>query len=400
MRFIDRWLGVPLTMAVSVLAFFTNLWQRDCEKPENVLLIKLSEMGSTVCAEPALRAIEKASGQIPHIVVFKENSTVFSILEQSYENRLFTIRSDSFINLVWDTFRFLFWAHAKGFDGVVDFELFSCYSALLAFFSGASRRVGFHCVSDEGLYRGDLFNRRVVYSNKLHISENYLNLADALLAPVLEGLYQKEALLPGRLLVTKKELSAADIEAVNSLLLNCFDQRENEERTLVVVNVNASELLPQRRWPVSRFTQLIGRLLELDKKIHIVLTGSRSEREGLQQIVSEVSSQRCAEIAGKISLIELLALLDKASAFVSNDSGPGHFASKSAVSTLVLFGPETPALYRPLGEHIKVLYADIECSPCVSAAEMKKCDCINNVCMQSITVEQVFEEVKSMLSKR
>ena len=45
---------------------------------------------------------------------------------------------------------------------------------------------------------------------------------------------------------------------------------------------------------------------------------------------------------------EFLALLQHADVFVSNDSGPVHFASGYRTPTVALFGPETPVLYRPL----------------------------------------------------
>jgi hypothetical protein len=65
----------------------------------------------------------------------------------------------------------------------------------------------------------------------------------------------------------------------------------------------------------------------------------------------------------------------------------------------VLFGPETPDLYRPLGNS-KVIYAGLACSPCVSATNHRKSACIDNVCMRAISVEQVLRAVNQVLSVR
>jgi len=77
---------------------------------------------------------------------------------------------------------------------------------------------------------------------------------------------------------------------------------------------------------------------------------------------------------------------------VTNDSGPGHFSSVTNLRTVVLFGPETPALYGSLGKSIPIT-AQLACSPCVSAANHRKTPCSDNACMRAITVEQVMEKM-------
>jgi len=83
---------------------------------------------------------------------------------------------------------------------------------------------------------------------------------------------------------------------------------------------------------------------------------------------------------------------------VTNDSGPSHFAAASGLKTIVLFGPETPKLYQPLGSS-RAIYAGIACSPCVSASNHRKTACTDNVCMQMISVDQVFAAVTEELSR-
>jgi ADP-heptose:LPS heptosyltransferase len=77
---------------------------------------------------------------------------------------------------------------------------------------------------------------------------------------------------------------------------------------------------------------------------------------------------------------------------LTNDSGPSHFSSVTGLHTVVLFGPETPALYGSLGKSIPIT-AQLACSPCVSAANHRKTPCSDNACMRAITVEQVLQKM-------
>jgi ADP-heptose:LPS heptosyltransferase len=78
---------------------------------------------------------------------------------------------------------------------------------------------------------------------------------------------------------------------------------------------------------------------------------------------------------------------------VTNDSGPAHFASLLRLPTVVLFGPETPRLYSPLGDTHKDIYAEFACSPCVSVYNGKQSPCTENRCLKSIAVAEVLSEV-------
>jgi len=84
---------------------------------------------------------------------------------------------------------------------------------------------------------------------------------------------------------------------------------------------------------------------------------------------------------------------------VTNDSGPAHFAAASGLPTIVLFGPETPNLYRPLGNSIAI-YAGLACSPCVNVSNHRKSACGDNICMSAISVDQVFKAANAYLTTR
>ena len=59
-------------------------------------------------------------------------------------------------------------------------EFFSRASAILAFLTGARRRVGLHRFTAEGPYRGDLLTHRVQHNPYLHVAASYYQLIEAL----------------------------------------------------------------------------------------------------------------------------------------------------------------------------------------------------------------------------
>jgi ADP-heptose:LPS heptosyltransferase len=64
--------------------------------------------------------------------------------------------------------------------------------------------------------------------------------------------------------------------------------------------------------------------------------------------------------AGATFLLRLRDLVrpheERRALMVSNDSGPAHFVAAAGLPTIVLFGPETPKLYQPLGNS-RAIYA-------------------------------------------
>jgi ADP-heptose:LPS heptosyltransferase len=289
-----------------------------------------------------------------------------------------------------DLVRFLRWSRQLHFEGSIDFEPCSRFSVLLGFLAGARLRSGY---THEGAYRGRLLTHPVPYRSDRHMSENCLALAAELLPgaelPSLNGAEQawRERLpLAG---------DSGGRERVRALLAIRFGDRA-ETASLLLLNPNAGDLLPQRRWPLPRYVQLVKLLLERYPEICIGFIGSPDEVATVQELTTAVGSPRCASLAGTLSIAELPALYAHCCLLVSNDSGPAHIASLTATPTVVMFGPETPLLYRPLGK-ARPLYAALPCSPCVKAVTQRRCNCADNLCMQAISVDSVLAEVAAIL---
>jgi ADP-heptose:LPS heptosyltransferase len=124
----------------------------------------------------------------------------------------------------------------------------------------------------------------------------------------------------------------------------------------------------------------------------VLITGDPREREEARQLKEEVDNDRCVNFAGNVSFAQLPPLYSVCEFMVTNDSGPGHFAAVTDMPTFVIFGPETPALYGSLGKSTPI-FAGLACSPCVSASNHRKTACKDNVCLQVIHPEKVFNTI-------
>ena len=123
------------------------------------------------------------------------------------------------------------------------------------------------------------------------------------------------------------------------------------------------------------------------------------ENQTAEDLRLRIGHARAVNFAGKSTLADLPLLYSVSAVMVSNDSGPAHFASVTDMPTIVLFGPETPALYAPLGR-VTAITAGLACSPCVSAANHRKTACTDPVCMTAILPERVLETVATILDAK
>ena len=97
---------------------------------------------------------------------------------------------------------------------------------------------------------------------------------------------------------------------------------------------------------------------------------------------------------------QLIVAYSMAEVLVTNDSGPAHFATVTLIDVVTLFGPETPELFAARSPRNHVVWRRPACSPCVSALNNRVSHCRDNVCMQHIDVEEVYQSVCAILAQR
>jgi ADP-heptose:LPS heptosyltransferase len=399
MRKVDYFAGIPLCVLATLLVGLMSLFfKRRTQRPCKVLFIELSEMGSAILADPAMRKMQRAGNAELYFLIFKCNAASLHLLNTVPDANVFTIREDGLLNLAVDSLRCLFWARQHRIDTVIDLELFSRYSALLTGLSGAVNRIGFHSFHSEGLYRGAMLTHRVAYNSHLHIAKNFIALVNAALADREELPFSKTRVDDREIGLAHAEVSENAIAAMHDRIRNEYPLYDEKRHRIVLINPNASDLLPQRRWMPEYFVAVMRGLLADDENLLVLITGAPTERQEAEQLQQQVSHQRCVNFAGRQQLEELPALYRIAEIMLTNDSGPGHFSAVTDLRTFVLFGPESPHLYGSLGNSTPI-YAGLACSPCVSAANHRKTPCADNVCLQVIKPDRVLEQLRATLKK-
>jgi len=403
MRAIDHWVGVPLCAIASPLVALMdgvkNIFGRSPETPKKLLFIELSEMGSAILVDPAMRNAQARGAEI-FFLIFKSNRASLTLLNTVKPENIFTIDSSSLGGLIKDTLRFLIIARHHRIDTVIDLELFSRFTALLTGLCGARRRVGYHIFHGEGLWRGFMLTRKVHYNPHIHITKNFLSLIHAAFAKQIEVPFSKIQISDSEVRLEQAVINPVVLEKVRERIEKLAKEFGIEythgKNRLILINPNASDLLPQRRWAQQRFSELIQGIQQQYPNDLILITGSPAEFAYVEKVRVVANIKNALNFAGQVSFGELPPLYTLSDVMVTNDSGPGHFSAVTPLRTVVLFGPETPALYGSIGNSIPIT-ANLACSPCVSAANHRKTPCQDNVCMQAITVAQVLDKVSIQL---
>lgn len=396
MRAVDYWIGIPLCFLCTLVVRLLGQ-PKGSDKPRRVLFIELSEMGSTVIANPALEKAKRELGAEIFFLIFERNADSLRLLPTVEEKNIITIRETGLITLALDSLRFLRWVRKAKIDTVVDMELFSRYSGLLTGLSGAHRRVGFHRFHGEGLYRGEMLTHRVNYNGHIHMAKNFICMVNALLASKPEVPYSKTYVPDEEIRVPLQAVSEADKETVRGLVRQVYPEYRPGYHRIVLINPNSSELLPQRRWERDNFSVLAAMVVREWEDVLVLITGSPAEREEAMQMQEKVGHPRFRSFAGMHRLMAITALYNISNVLVTNDSGPAHFSAITPIRSIVLFGPETPRLYGSLG-NTESITADLSCSPCVTAANQKNSACNDAVCMRMITPERVLESIRAVLN--
>lgn len=399
-RIIDKYLGTLLCFLLTIIRYFFKIFinkrKRLISPVKKILFVKFIEQGSTVIAYDAVsKAVNLVNKENVFFIVFEGNDKIIKILDNIPHENIFIIRSRNFLLFIIDIIRNIIKIKRKKIDTIIDLEFFAKASAIFSFLCFAKRRVGFHDYSNETGYRGDLLTHRLQYNPYVHVSKIFSIMIESLKADLNDKPICKFAFDNIDIKSAKVKIEDHDKEKIKTIVESEINRKLDEK--IIIINPNASDLLPLRKWPLENFIGLCKQILENNKDILLVLTGTGDEIEASKKILIELNSSRIISLAGKTNLQELIALYSISRVIITNDSGPAHFASLTDINIITLFGPETPVLYSPLGDKVNVIYRKLFCSPCINVYNYRFSPCKDNVCMKSISIEEVYKRLMSIL---
>jgi len=346
--------------------------------PERVLLIKFWGMGSLVCATPFARALrERHPGMRLDLLTFDFQRPTAELLQ--FADRVLTLSPRSLGAFLRSTLGTLAAIRRTRYSAVIDLEFFSKFTAMLAYLSGAPMRIGFQF---RPIDRGDLFTHPVPFNDRLHVTRIFRSLGRPLGVEDAPAGYPALTPAPAELEAARARRRAAG----------------GRER-YVVLNPSVSEQSAHlRRWPLERYAELALALAREDG-VGVVLVGGPADREYVGELARRLGAEpHVTDLAGRISVAELAAVLHDAQAVVTSDTGPMHLAVALGAPVVAFFGTETPRLYGPIGARHVVIHRDLACSPCLTVYNEKIHECpFDNVCMRSIGTAEVLARVREVL---
>lgn len=238
-------------------------------------------------------------------------------------------------------------------------------SALIPFFAGIERRIGYH-----GESRYLLLNERHRLDVALHpqLVQRYAALAGDL-----------PATLPAPRLSSSVEQQRAARLALNLPL-----------DAAPLIFCPGAEYGPAKRWPARHFAAL-ARLVAAPPN-PVWLVGSAADAGPGDAIAAEADGA-ALNLCGRTTLPQAIDLIATARCVVSNDSGLMHVAAALERPLVALYGSSSPSYTPPLSPRARIVSKDLACSPCFKReCPLGHFDCMNGLSPQSVatTIDTQF----------
>ena len=331
----------------------------------NILVVNVNWLGDAVFSIPVFKALKKTYPQARISCLCAPR--VKEVLEYCpYVDKIIVYEERGKHRFPWAKLKLVLSLRKEKFDAAFLLHR-SMTRALMVYLAGIPLRIGYSKA------KSFLTNPVAMESEDVHRCDYYLKVLEGHGIKAQERLCELR-LKPEDMRSLDTKLSRAGIGPVESY---------------VVLNTGGNWDL--KRWSTGSFALLAKRLAQ-EFGLKIIFPGSKKDRE-LCQRVAQAADIRAVVLAGETTLGESLALYKRAVVVISGDSGPLHLAHSVGADVIGIFGPTRPEITGPRGSgRVQILFKDVGCNkaPCYHLA------CANNVCMQSVTVDDVCEAFKKI----
>ena len=161
-----------------------------------------------------------------------------------------------------------------------------------------------------------------------------------------------------------------------------------------VVAFAPGSVQPHKRWPLAKFVALGTKLLGDQPDLRIVVVGTPSDLELGDELVSALGL-RVTNIAGKTSVGQLAALLERCALLVGNDGGAMHLGDAMGCKVVAIVpGIEYPDSIEPWGNRRFAVRHSVPCAPCYN---FTSCPLGHNKCMTELPLNTVLAKCRQQL---
>ncbi len=376
-KILDRYIGSVLCFLLGIFQSRTTVLPR--RAPHRILLIQLSAIGDTILTIPTIRAIRNRFPNA-HLTMVASTINLQYLGNCPYIDQHIPCRLEEVMKAPSKLIGFIRELRHQKFDCVIDFEHWAKFSALIAYGSGAARRIGFQSADQ---YRHYVFSDVIEHVPGQHEVVNFLKIAGLLECPIGE---------------TDLEVWPAreDWDWAERFF---YETGIDPNRPVIAIHPEAGRRgEPRRRWPHDRFVASADALAE-GYNAQIILTGAPSEVELSQRIASQTRTI-CAVAAGKTEINQLAALFAKADIVICGNCGPMHLATAAGTPVIALHGPTNPSQWAPWGNGHTILHVDVPCSPCLNLGFEYGCSALSDgtsPCMHTIQIGEVLKACERYL---
>ncbi len=365
--------GFLIWAFVRVLAPWSFI-RRRVKEPRKILLIRCDYIGDVFLTTHTLKGIRE---RFPGVrITFLVSSKSKEVLEGNpYIDDLIIYDPPWFFKKsLRDSIReylpVLSKIKGEGFDLAADFRGDVRNIFFLMVLGRIPERVSFP--ASGGWY---LLTRSVAFRHSRHEAEYHTDIATALGAKVDEG-----------------ELPKIYVNWGDRAVVDGFLYKNGLTGAKIAV-IQPGARRDLRLWPIDRYAE-VGNFLIENYGARIVLTGSRDEIPLLEKLKDLLGGRAVVGAGSMDTLKKLGALFERSFFYIGVSSGASHIAASLGLPTLIIFGPETVAQWRPLGNSYVIVKKKFQCSPC---NQRKDCPILERNCIKAVETGDVVAGIKDIL---
>jgi lipopolysaccharide heptosyltransferase II len=163
--------------------------------------------------------------------------------------------------------------------------------------------------------------------------------------------------------------------------------------SVIGFQAGTSPAMRWKQWPIERYREVISRVISERPDTRIILFGSASEEEMIREMIDGLNGN-ISVAAGRTSVKQVAALIERCDLLVCNDSGLMHAAVAVGTPVVAIYGPTDIRRTAPLGERHTVVRHELPCSPCFKLeGDDQVHACSHHDCLMTITSSEVFNAI-------